>query len=112
MSMSALSLDLRQRLVARYERGDMTYVEVAETFGVGEATVSRLLRRRREQGSLERDPPGGRYPPRIAAEHLPRLVKLVAEKPDWTVPELCEAWKARYGGILSESSMKRALLRA
>jgi len=110
--MTALSLDLRKRIVTRYERGGITYAELAETFGVGEATVSRLLRRRRERGALERDAPGGGYPPRIAPEQFSQLLKLVAEKPDRTVAELCEDWLARYGGSLSLSSMTRALARA
>lgn len=54
--MTALSLDLRLRIVARYEEGDITYAELAEAFSVGEATISRLLRRRRERGDLRRDP--------------------------------------------------------
>ena len=105
-------MDLRERIVARYQRGDVTYAQLAETFGIGEATVSRLLRRNRERGVLERDAPGGGFPPRIAPDQLACLVKLVAEKPDRTVPELCEVWMARHGGFLSESSMKRALARA
>lgn len=110
--MTALSLDLRKRIVARYARGDITYVELAETFGVGEATVSRLLRIHREGRSLVPNRPGGGFPPRIAPEQFPALVKLVAEKPDRTVAELCELWLLRRGGEISESSMKRALRRA
>lgn len=34
------------------ERGGSTYAELAQTFGMGEATVPCLLRRRRERGVL------------------------------------------------------------
>ena len=110
--MCALPLDLRKRVVARYERGGMTYTEIAETFGIGEASVSRLLRRSRERGNVERDPRGGGNPPLISEQELPLLVQLVAEKPDRTVAELCEAWTVLHGVELSDSSMKRALARA
>ena len=110
--MLPLSSDLRERIVKRYQQGDVTYAAVAEIFGVGEASVSRFLRRWRERGDVERKPPGGGYPPRIADEDLPRLVKLVAEKPDRTVKELSEVWNARYGGTTTRSSVQRALARA
>lgn len=107
-----LSLDLRRRIVARYRLGKETYKELAELFGVGEASVSRVLRRAREHGDLRPDPPGGGFPPRISDANLGKLVKLVAEKPDRSIEELCGVWTARYGGPVTTSSMYRALCRA
>ena len=108
----AISLDLRKRLVAAYEAGEGTYLEIAQRFKVGEATVSRLLRRRRERGGVEPSPHAGGNPPHIAASQYPELEKLVAEKPDRTVEELRSLWQARYGVDLSRSAMQRALLKA
>lgn len=110
--MEALSLDLRRRIVARYKQGDLTYAEVAALFDVGEASVSRLMRRARERDDLERAPGAGGFPPRITDDQLQLLVQLVAEKPDRTLPELCDAWMDRYGGDLTRSSLGRALRRA
>lgn len=110
--MTPLSLDLRKRIVTRYAKGDLTYAQVAETFSVGEASVSRLLRRERERGDLHPDPIGGGYPPRIADEQLPLLVAFVAEKPDRTLQGLCDDWRERHGTKLSTASMVRALTRA
>ena len=107
-----LSLDLRRRIVARYRLGKETYKEIAELFGVGEASVSRVLRRARELGDPKPKPPGGGFPPRISDADLSKLVKLVAEKPDRTIEELCGVWIARYGGPITTSSMYRALCRA
>jgi transposase len=109
---AALSMDVRERIVARYHQGKETYKELAELFNVGESSVARLLRLEREQGDLRPAPHGGGYPPRITDADLPRLAELVAEKPDRTLAELCAEWVARFGGPISNSSMYRALERA
>jgi transposase len=105
-------MDLRRRIVEAYERKEGTYFDLAQRFGVGEATVSRLLRRRRERGSVEPEAPGGGFPPRIADDQLLKLVRLVAERPDATLDAIRDAWLERYGGELSRSSLLRALQRA
>jgi transposase len=47
------SLDLRRRIVAAYLSANSgTHRQTAMIFGVGEATVSRLLRLHRETGDL------------------------------------------------------------
>lgn len=107
-----LSTDLRARIVAAYERGEGTYQEIAERFGVGEASVSRLLRRRRERDDLAPEPHGGGNPPLIPEELMGALIDLVAEAPDRTVEELCDEWKKRHGVRPSRSSMTRSLGRA
>ena len=107
-----LPLELRKRIVERYAEGDVTYPEVADLFGVGEASVSRVLRRWREHGVLDPDPHGGGNPPRISEDEYPALMALVAEKPDRTVDELSALWNERYDAETSRSSMSRALLRA
>ncbi len=54
------SLDLRRRIVKAYETGKTaTYEATAEMFGVGRATVNRLLRRKRETGDVVAKPRGG-----------------------------------------------------
>lgn len=105
--MLALSLDIRERIVARYHEGKETYKEIAALFRVGESTVTRLLRRERERGDLRPDPHGGGYPPRMGDEALPNLAELVAENPARTLPELCEEWVARFGGRTSHFRWRR-----
>ena len=109
---NAISTDLRRRLVEAYGRGDGTYSELARLFGVGEATVSRVLRRHRERGTVEPDGHGGGMPARIADEELPALREMVMEAPDRTVEELRREWRRRHKTSLSRSSMLRALRRA
>jgi transposase len=107
-----LSLDLRERIVAAYRRGEGTYAEIAERFDVGEASVSRLLRRHRERGGVAPSPRGGGNRPKIASAEYATLVSFVAEMPDRTVEELRQAWQTRTATALSRSAMQRALLKA
>lgn len=49
-------VEVRRRIVAAYQRGDTkTYAETAKVFGVGVATVNRLLRRVREGKDVRPD---------------------------------------------------------
>ena len=51
--MGELSVDLRQRVVAHYEKTEgATYEATAARYGVGEASVSRWLRLKRETGCV------------------------------------------------------------
>ncbi len=86
--MKALSLDLRQRIVAACDVGTQTQKQVAERFGVSESSVKKLLRQRRETGEL-----GTRYancsaPRKILPEHETKLRELLGERPDMTLEEL------------------------
>jgi transposase len=103
-----LSLDLRKRIVEAVEDG-ATYEEAARRFGVGEASVSRFMRRWREAGSLEPNPMGGRRFGITDEESLALLRKLVEEKPDRLVVELKELFEEQSGKSTSESGIKRAL---
>ena len=107
-----ISNDLRQRVLDAHVAGKGTYKQIAELFGIGEASVSRWLRRHREKGELTPEPPGGGYPPRISRDEYDTLRRLVAEKPDRTVLELGDEWQRRFGVKLSRSAMQRALLKA
>jgi transposase len=105
--MHSLPLELRRRIVEAYERKEGTYFELAQRFGVGEASVYRLLRLKRERGCVI---PGARNG--IVDEELPQLARLVSDLPGATLEQLREAWAARYGCRLSRSSIARALRRA
>lgn len=108
----ALSIDLRERIVTAYRKGGGTYAEIAARFEVGEATVSRLLRRYRERGHVRRDPRGGGVPFKIAPALYPQLRKFVAARSDSTVERLRHGWQALYGVRVSRSAMQRAMHKA
>jgi len=105
--MNSLPMALRRRIVEAYERCEGTYVELARRFGVGEATVYRLMRLKRERGDVRLGTARG-----ISEEDLPEFVKLVQESPGATLEQLKQAWVSRTRSELSLSSIARALRRA
>lgn len=104
--MAKPSLDLRRRMVEAYRSGLCTsYEEVAEMFGVGRATVSRNLRRRRETGDVL-------YLPKAGRKHLLDRAWLAAhaEKfPDATRQERADDWEKESGRRVSLPTFSRAL---
>jgi len=71
----AYSVDLRERVVAAFDRNGMTDQEAAELFKIGEATVRRWERLRREKGCLEPKKFAGGNPPRVPPEQYPRRAR-------------------------------------
>lgn len=81
----AISPDLRRRAVDAYERGDGPIPAVAARFAVGEASLGRWLRRKRETGSVERAPRSGGKPRRVTPDGEALLRTWLAEDP--SVPQ-------------------------
>jgi transposase len=81
---SALSEDLRWRIIEASRKKNLSAVELAERFGVGEATVKRLRRTYRETGSVTPKPHGGGMPRLISKEQEPLVEALVLQHPDWS----------------------------
>ena len=86
--MKAYSLDLRQKIVDAVDNHLGTYEEIAEIFGVHVSFIYKLLRRRRETGSIAPAPHGGGVQPRLDQAALEVLSELVFENPDATLEEL------------------------
>lgn len=90
-----LSNDLRMRIVRAHLAGEGTYLELAARFGVGAATISRILARHRRTGDVEPEPHVGGNPARISNDELSALHALVEANPDVTQQELVELGSAR-----------------
>lgn len=88
--MEAYSLDLRKRVVAAVQRGDLTRSEIAEMFEVSTSWVRRLLQRLRETGSLAPLPCCSGRKPKLDDRQRERLAQLVREDPDALLVELRE----------------------
>lgn len=88
--MQAYSLDLRQRVVAAYENGVETIIEVAERFEVSDSFIKKLLRRKRATGTIAPVGHRGGQPKRLTDKHRKWLLKTVSAQPDITLRELQE----------------------
>jgi transposase len=83
---------LRQRVVDAHENGECSYRELAERFGVGEASISRWLRLHRSSGSVKPRPMGGNHrAPTIDAAGERFVRAAIEEVPNSNVVELGEA---------------------
>ncbi len=102
-------MDLRQRVVDAYHRGEGSFKKIAERFDIGEATVNRWVRLARETGSVAPRPHGGGHPTHFHEEGLKNLRALVEEMPDATTYELTDAWHARGYPQVSRSALTKAL---
>ena len=89
--MQALSLDLRERIVAAYENEEGTQEAIAERFSVSRTVVGKLVRQQREQGTLQPQVHRCGRKPAIAGEKLEQLRQHLTDYPDATLVERIEA---------------------
>jgi transposase len=89
--MEALAMDLRTRVVRAYDRGEGTQIELAERFEVSERWIQKLLRQRRQRGSIEPLPRNSGRKPKVAGATLDLLKEVLAQRPDASLEELREA---------------------
>ena len=111
MSRAAISEDLRRRIVAAYAAGEGTYAEIAARFCVGQATVSRLLRRYREDKTVAPRPHGGGRKRILGERDEKRLESLVLANPDWTEHEYASALAGELGRELNRLVVGRSIRR-
>jgi len=107
--MKAYSLDLRERVVAAVDAGQLQ-AAVAGRFGVSLATIGNYLRLRRETGELVPRPRPGDQPEIGTDRYLALLAQLQAA-PDATRAQHCATWAAEQGPVVSVSTMWRATQR-
>ena len=89
--MATLSTDLRERIVAAYDRDEGTRLQIAERFDVSLGMVKKLLQQRRNTGDIA---PRHRYSgrkPKITLKHERHLLRLVRRHSDMTLEELRNA---------------------
>ena len=100
---AAYSQDLRDRVLAAYDRGMLTK-QIADIFQVCPAWARRVKQCRRETGRTQALPQGGAR--RIKIDPV-RLAELVKDHPDATLKELRE----KLGIVCAESAICMALQR-
>lgn len=89
--MATLSLDLRERILASYDKGEGTRDQIARRFRVSLGMVKKLLQQRRNTGCIKpRHHLAGRKPT-IVAKHRIAIRRHLTRKPDMTLAELRDA---------------------
>src|SRR5688500_20310530 len=109
--MNAYSSDLRERIAQAYDEGAGSQRTLAARFRVSRTFVERLLRRRRETGSLAALPRSGGQRSALDAAALRLVARLVRQQNDLTLPELCEQGEGERGVRVSVPTMHRAVVR-
>jgi len=86
--MGTLSLDLRERILASYDRKEGTGEQIAQRFKVSLGMVKKLLQQRRRTGDIS---PRHRFSGRkavILPAHSQEMRVLLRRKPDMTLREM------------------------
>jgi len=109
MAVWAYTADFRERVLRAFEVGALTDEEVAEVFGVGEASVHRWKRLKRETGTLEPKKHRSGNPPTISPERWDLVRQIVKDEPDLTIQEIADEFWRRSGRQVSRSAMCRVL---
>ena len=107
--MQAYSLDLRARVVNAYEKSDDTLAEIAARFSVGQTFLKKMLRQKRETGSLECLPQRAGAKRVLSAPHRKWLARQIKDQPDTTLAELQERLSKEQQVSVSPATVCREL---
>ena len=107
---NAYPIELRERVVAAYERGDGSYVSIGFAFRVGQTTVKRWVSQQRREGHLTPQKRGGG---RRSDVSLMEIEVILSKRGDANAGEIAAAYNRERRGKARRhvSSIKRALYR-
>jgi len=106
--MKAYSLDLRERVLARVQAGDVSQAEIAKPFQISLATVENWWRLWRQTHSVAAKPFAG-GPPRTLAACSAEIRAHVKAQADATLRAVCDGLETQTGLRASLSMMCREL---
>jgi transposase len=81
----AYSQDLRERVIAGYQKGKTTMKEVADRFAVSRSWVNNLVQRQKQTGRVAANPHGGGAVAKVNATHYPILEAIIDGQNDITL---------------------------
>ncbi len=105
--MKPYSMDLRERVARAVDRREGSLRLLARRFFVSVTFIARLLRHRRQTGSLEPQPHGGGRQPALDPAACERLRQCLQQHPEATLDEL----RQQVGVPCSRMAVARALRR-
>lgn len=104
-----VSDELRERVVTVWQKKGLTGLELADLFGIGEATVKRIKRRFLDTGSVKAKPHGGGARLIIGKDEEPVVEALVQTHPDWSEDQFAKALADEHGIVASAVTVGRAI---
>ena len=97
----AYSQDFRRKAVEAYEAGEGSLEKIAKDFRIGRNTLSKWVKRWREEKTLDHRTSPGR--PQKLPDVRQKLLELVKEKPDAIEQEYSDMLFERYGVRIHKS---------
>lgn len=107
--MQPYSLDLRQKIVDAYEKGDISQRKLAKNFGVALSFASKVIVQYRRTGTIGPKIRTEQTPIKLNPAQLEVLRQLVEAEPDATLDELREQLRDKTGVLIGTSTMDRML---
>lgn len=113
--MKPYSIDLREKIVNAYYRGNTSIRKVAVQFGVAKSYVQKLLQQKRTLGHLEPKKQGGAMKGKLD-DYSSELAEMVKSHPDATLSEYCEYFGEKYNiwvclSVMCDTLQKQKLTR-
>lgn len=107
--MKPYSIDLRQKIVDSYAKGNTSMRKLATQFNVALSFIEKLIKQHRETGDVAPKKRTQQTPTKLNSEQLEILECLVEENNDATLRELCNLLEQRTQVSISVSTMDRML---
>jgi transposase len=109
--MKAYSLDLREKIIETYEAGGITQRQLAQRFRVSLYFVVMLLRRWRQEKTLEPKKRGATMKPLLTPEIMQFISEQIKRECDLSLLQLVELVREKYSVSVSTKTMSRMLRR-
>ena len=107
--MKAYSLDLRQKIVDAYAEGNISQRQLAKQFRVALSFIEKLLKQRRETGSIAPKVRTQQTPTKLNSKQLMVLKQIVETTNDATLDELRYQLEQQTGVLIGRSTVDRML---
>lgn len=107
--MKSHSIEFRQKIIDVYESEPISQRQLAKRFCVAKSFVEKLLKQRRETGSIAPKVRTQQTPTKLNSEQLSTLAQLVEEHNDATLDELRQLLADETGVSIGRSTLDRML---
>lgn len=86
----AYSKDLRKRIIAAVEDGELNQTEILKLFQISQTGLTYFIKHVEETGSIDPKPYGGGRRPKFQDEDIDRIKKYLDKNSDATLEEILE----------------------